>query len=148
MPLIVVGVDGSEQSRRALVWAFTNAELMRAAVRAVMVVDTSGMDEAVRAARLRDAERTVADLVHAANDVCARPPEATSAVIEGDPIAVMLAETHRATLMVFGARRMTSIINPALGTVSLACTRHGACPVLVIPEGVPDVQPCADLVLV
>lgn len=147
MPLIVVGVDGSEQSRKALVWALTNAELMRSAVRTVMVVDTSGMDAAQRESRLRDAERTVADLMGAATGVCAHPPEVTSAVVEGDPIAVMLAETYGANLMVFGARRMTSISNPALGTVSLACTRHGACPVLVIPEGVPDVQPCSDLVL-
>ena len=147
MSLIVVGVDGSEQSRRALVWALTNAELMRAVVQAVMVVDTTGMDAPSRTARLRDAERTVAGLVDAAHDVCARPPGVTSTVMEGDPIEVMLAESRRADLMVFGARRMTSISNPALGTVSLACTRDGACPVLVVPEGVPALQPRADLVL-
>ncbi|MGB9375610.1 MAG: universal stress protein [Jiangellales bacterium] len=146
MSVIVVGVDGSEQSRRALVWAFTNAEPMRAAVQAVMVVDTTGMDEVTREMRLHQAERTVADLVDEVSDVYPQPQAVTCEVREGDPIAVMLDATRRADLMVFGARRMSSIRNPALGTVSLACTRHGCCPVLVVPEGLHDAAPRADLV--
>lgn len=147
MSLIVVGVDGSEQSRRALAWAFTNAESMRAAVQAVMVVDTTDMDETTRLMRLDQAERMVADLVDAVSEVYPQPHEVTYEVREGDPIAVMLDATRHADLMVFGARRMTSIRNPALGTVSLACTRRGSCPVLVVPEGLPDPAPRGDLVL-
>ena len=147
MSLIVVGVDGSEQSRRALVWAFTNAEPMRASVQAVMVVDTSGMDEVTRATRLEQTERRLADLVEAAKADLPQPPPVTSQVVEGDPVAAKLEATHRADLMVFGAHHMTSISNPAMGTVSLACTRYGACPVLVVPERVADVERRPDLVL-
>ncbi|MGA7689748.1 MAG: universal stress protein [Jiangellales bacterium] len=147
MSVIAVAVDGSEPSRRALLWAFTNAESMRAEVQAVMAVDTTGMDEVTRAPRLAEAERIVANLVDAVSDVYPQPHEVTYEVREGDPIAVMLDATRRADLMVFGARRMTSIRNPALGTVSLACTRYGSCPVLVVPEGIPDPAPRGDLVL-
>jgi nucleotide-binding universal stress UspA family protein len=147
MSLIVVGVDGSEQSRRALVWAFANAGPMRASVQAVMVVDTSGMDEVVRATRLEQTERVLAALVEAAKSEYPQPPQVTWEVVEGDPVAAMLEATRRADLMVFGAHHMTSISNPALGTVSLACSRYGACPVLVVPERVAEVERCADLVL-
>jgi nucleotide-binding universal stress UspA family protein len=147
MSLIVVGVDGSDQSRQALIWAFTNAESVKAAVQAVMVVDTAHLDAGQRAASLASAEHTLSALVEAAKDVCPRPPSVTYTIIEGSPIPVMLDLTRRADLIVLGARRMSSIRNPALGTVSLACTRHGACPVLVVPEGLPDLAGCADLVL-
>lgn len=146
MSLIVVGVDGSDQSRRALTWALRYASGRTAVVQAVMVVNTKNMSDAQREARLVEAERTVSGMVTRAIEGCASPPTVTYEVVEGDPSVVLVDATLRAELIVFGSHRMSSIRSPALGTVSLACIRMGTCPVLVIPAGVAEPAPCGDLV--
>jgi hypothetical protein len=59
---------------------------------------------------------------------------------------VLVDAAHRAELIVFGTHRMSSLRNPALGTVSLDCIRLGDCPVLIIPDGVAEPSRCGDLV--
>lgn len=145
--MIVVGVDGSEQSYRALAWAVEHAIGRASTVQAVMAVQTKNDDDATRRNRLAEAERTVARMV---NDVLARvaqAPTVTYEVVEGDPSIVMVDASQRAELLVFGAHGMSSIRQTALGTVSADCIRMGACPVLVIPVGMPQPAPSGDLVL-
>lgn len=146
MSLIVVGVDGSQQSRRALDWAIPYAAEMSAAAHAIMVVDTTGLDGPRRDDRLAQAEQAVARLIAEVVAAYRDAPTVTHEVVEGDPTAVLLDATQRADLMVFGSHRMSSLRNPALGTVSLACIQQGACPVLVIPPGAPETAGTADLV--
>jgi nucleotide-binding universal stress UspA family protein len=146
MSLIVVGVDGSEQSRRALMWALRYGAGRSAVVQAVMVVNTKDLDEQARVRLLEDAERSVSAMVDRAVQGCTRPPTVGYEVVEGDPSVVLVDATQRAELIVFGAHRMSSIRQVALGTVSLACIRMGACPVLVIPVGAPVPTPCSELV--
>lgn len=146
MSLIVAAVDGSEQSRRALMWALRYAVGRDAVVQAVMAVDTKNMDEAGRRARLEEAERLLSSMVTRAVEACTRPPTVTYEVVEGDPSVVLVDATHRAELIVFGSHRMSSLRNPAWGTVSLDCIRLGDCPVLVIPAGLAEPSPCGDLV--
>ncbi len=146
MPLIVAAVDGSEQSRRALIWALRYTAGRDASVQAVMAVNTENLDEQDRRARLDEAERIVSGMVVKAVVACPRPPTVTREVVEGDPSGVLVDATHRAELIVFGSHRVSSIGNPALSTVSLACIRMGTCPVLVIPAGAPEPARCGDLV--
>lgn len=144
--MIVVGVDGSHQSRRALVWAVKHAVDTSSPVQAVSVVSTAGMDDVERAAQLSSAERMVSEMVEQAVRDLPLPMAVTYEVVEGDPTVVMLDASRRADLLVFGAHEMTSIRQTALGTVSAACIRMGACPVLVIPVAVPDPVVSGDLV--
>ncbi len=144
--MIVVGVDGSEQSQRALLWAVEHAIARSDSVQAMMAIDTKNLDAAQRASRLAEAETTLAGMVIRIRDACSRPPTMTYEVVEGDPSIVMVDASQHADLLVFGSHRMTSIRQPALGTVSTACIRMGACPVLVIPVDLPEPVLCADLV--
>jgi len=146
MTMIIVGVDGSEQSRRALVWAVKHAIARSAAVQAITAVDTKNLGTAQRAARLAEAETMLAEMVTQVLDSCTRPPTVTYEVVEGDPSIVMVDASQRADLIVFGSHRMTSIRQTALGTVSTACIRLGGCPVLVIPVDLPEPMLCGDLV--
>jgi nucleotide-binding universal stress UspA family protein len=146
MSLIVAAVDGSEQGRRALIWALRYAVGRDAIVQAVMAVDTKNMDEAERRARLAEAERLLSSMVTQAVEACTRPPTVTYEVVDGDPSVVLVDATHRAELIVFGSHRMSSLRNPALGTVSQDCIRLGDCPVLVIPAGLAEASPRGDLV--
>ena len=146
MSLIVTAVDGSEQSRRALMWALRYAVGRDAIVQAVMAVDTKNLDDAERGARLDEAQRLLSRMVTRAVKACTRPPTVTYEVVDGDPSVVLVDATHRAELIVFGSHRMSSIRNPALGTVSLDCIRLGDCPVLIIPAGLAEPSPCGDVV--
>lgn len=148
--MIVVGIDGSEQSYRALVWAVEHAIGRSSTVQAVMAVQTKDADDATRRTRLVQAQRTVERMVDDVLATVAQAPTVTYEIVEGDPTVVMVDASRHADLLVFGAHRMTSIRQTALGTVSAACIRMGACPVLVIPVGMPEAsqtEPSADLVL-
>jgi len=138
MALVVVGVDGSEQSRRALDWALPYAAARGATVQAIMTVNTKDLDEAERATRWADAERTLVAMVADSLEASRHRPVVSYEVVEGDPIVTLVDATRGADLVVLGSHGMSSISNPALGSVSLACIRMGSCPVLVIPWGRPD----------
>jgi nucleotide-binding universal stress UspA family protein len=134
--LVVVGIDGSEQSRRALDWALTYATGCAAAVQAIMTVSTKDLPDP--ADRLRTAERTLLGMVDAARRARPDAPVVSAEVIDGDPAVVLVDATRGADLVVLGSHGMSKISNPALGSVSLACIRLGSCPVLVIPAGRPE----------
>jgi nucleotide-binding universal stress UspA family protein len=146
MSLIIVGLDGSEQSERALGWALQYGAARSLPVQAVTVVNTKDLDEGSRAKRLAEAERSASEMVRRAVDACCATPTVTYEVVEGDPGIVLVDATHRAELIVLGSHPMSSLRNAALGTVSLACIRMGSCPVLVVPVAAPDAALCGDLV--
>jgi nucleotide-binding universal stress UspA family protein len=132
-----VGVDGSEQSQRALAWALEYASDMGAAVEVIMTVKQTD-DAAETHAMVREAEATLARLVERALvDVDDPPPVSFEAVV-GDPAVVLVNATRGAGLIVLGSHGMSKISNVSLGSVSTACIRMGSCPVLVIPAGKPE----------
>lgn len=137
MALVVVGVDGSDQSRRALDWALRYAAGCGAAVQAIMTLNTKDLPDTERLDRMRESELLLAEMVHAGVNGWAAPP-VSSEVIEGDPAVVLVDATRGADLIVLGSHGMSKISNPVLGSVSLACIRMGSCPVLVIPAGRPE----------
>jgi nucleotide-binding universal stress UspA family protein len=136
--LVVVGVDGSHQSQRALSWALPYASGCAATVQAIMTVSTKDLDEAQRARRWAEAEGTLQSMVSEQMAALEHPPTVSYDVIEGDPAVVLVDATRGADLVVLGSHGMSSIRNPVLGSVSLACIRLGSCPVLVIPAGRPE----------
>ena len=146
MSLIIVGLDGSQQSERALGWALQHGAARSLAVQAVTVVNTKNLDHRSREARLAEAERSVSAMVERAVDACCCAPTVTYEVVEGDPSIALVDATQRAELVVLGSHPMSSLRNAALGTVTLACIRLGSCPVLVIPVDAPNAAPCSDLV--
>lgn len=134
---MLVGVDGSEQSRRALAWALPYAALVGTGVEVLMTVPRTD-DAAETHASIHAAEDALADLVATAvADVDPVPPVSFE-VVAGDPAVVLVNASRNAELVVLGSHGMSKISNPALGSVSTACIRLGSCPVLVIPAGKPE----------
>lgn len=134
---VLVGVDGSEQSQRALAWALPYAADIGAAVEVIMTVKKTD-DPAETHAMVREAEATLAQLVErAVADLDSPPPVSFEAVV-GDPAVVLVNATRNADLIVLGSHGMSKISNVFLGSVSTACIRMGSCPVLVIPAGKPE----------
>ncbi|GAB1691678.1 universal stress protein [Krasilnikovia sp. M28-CT-15] len=136
--LIVVGVDGSVGSRRALEWAAREAATRGGAVQAVTawswdgieygpMTATSPDEEAQRAAELLDREvKALAVQRGTAQPVAAE-------VIEGRPADVLSAAAASADLLVLGSHGHSRVRHTVLGSVSEECIRKARCPVVVIP---------------
>lgn len=133
---IVVGVDGSAASVRALDWALMHAEAIGAGVEAVGVWDVPppyGFGPTVRddedlAGRAEQALAPVVDAARAAH------PSVTvhTLVLRGHPAAVLLEQAKDADLLVVGSRGHGGFVGALLGSVSHHCVQHAACPVVVV----------------
>jgi nucleotide-binding universal stress UspA family protein len=136
---IIVGIDGSEGSRRALRWAVEEASRSGGVLEAVTVwqspfafggtfgmhVDEENIEEAAR----KRLETTVAEV---AGD---HPPVRIEQVVaEGDPAWVLCHRAAGADLLVVGSVGHGPFENVALGSVSTRCGQCSPCPVVIVPK--------------
>lgn len=139
--VIVVGIDGSDGSRRALRWALNEANLRGSAVEVVTAWPSRDLmakmeildpDEAQRAAQV--AQQGVID---EELEKFAHPPMLSYELVHGDPVEILLRASSTAELLVVGSHNTSSIAHVMLGSVSEACARMAECPVVVLPMGTP-----------
>lgn len=120
---MVVGVDGSEGSRRALEWA---ANLAQGTDTEVVVVHGKShlVGEAEGEAVLHDAVHYLAD----------RAVSARSVLDVADPRALLsdVAEREDADLIVIGSRGDNLLVQLALGSVGEYLTHHAPRPVTIV----------------
>lgn len=143
---VVVGVDGSPQSRAALRFAAEEARLRGARLVAVHawaymppapvgepgmipvpVGDYAGQLEAERAAAEAELERALADAFPEGP-----PVEVERRVVEGDPAHVLEQEAEHADLLVVGSKGRTGLASVLLGSVTRHVVDHARCPVVVV----------------
>lgn len=139
---ILVGVDGSAGSVRALRWALDEAKARGMIVDAVTVWESpnvygeglyvpEGEQELAESAR-RQLDRIVAAVVADHPDV-----EVYPIVFRGDPAAVLCSWSEDAQLLVVGSRGLGGFTGLLLGSVSAKCAHHSSCPVVVVPGAAP-----------
>lgn len=160
---VVVGVDESAGAGTALRWAIADAWRRRTPVRLVhtyrwhysypeiplygrfpMYSDPDSAElQQVRDLDLQQArkvgEQLVATMVEQARK--AQPDlEIDGVVIEGQPAAVLLEESSRASLLVLGSRQLKALGSEVLGSVSGAVAARADCPAVVVrgPAGPPE----------
>ena len=135
--LIVVGVDGSEQSLSALKWAAEEARLRHGQVRVVTAwhyppvpstVEDSGSNDSFHAA-----ERLQADALKA---VAGAGVDIAGKVVRSSPAAALLDAAKDADLLIVGSRGHGGFSGLLLGSVSSQVTHHALCPVLIVRPGV------------
>jgi len=139
---IVVGIDASVDSERALRWAMREAARRAGTVQAVMVYDWAGTEAALLAGLGEEGERqrTVDILEKVVERVQPEFPGVTVAAeaLRGNP-GVRLAETAAdADLLVVGSHGKGRLHHAVLGSVSEECVRSAQCPVVVIPLPHPE----------
>ena len=118
---VVVGVDGSPGSLRAVAVAAVEAALRGVRVDLVHVALHGGDDP----------EQEAADLVRRV-----APGVATRAVRRTGPAAAALVEASRdADLLVVGSRGHGPVTDALVGSVALEAAAHAACPVLIVGGG-------------
>ena len=137
---IVVGVDGSEPSKRALRWAAFMAKATGSEILAVTAWQPyatygyAGIGWTPVTGELDPAGLAEKILAQTLDDVFGpdRPAHLELATPEGNPARVILDAGHGARMIVVGSRGHGGFAGLLLGSVSAACTEHAGCPVLVI----------------
>jgi len=145
---VVVGVDGSESSKRALSWAArqaarTGAPLLVAAawtmpasswgVPVAAYVDPADLEEAARRLVQAAIRATRSELGDGA-------PVIQSAVLPGPAPDALLGLAAHASTLVVGSRGRGGFASLTLGSVATACAHHTPVPLVVVPgdAGTPD----------
>jgi nucleotide-binding universal stress UspA family protein len=138
---IVVGVDGSDSSRKALRWAYDEAAHHAASITAVSCwhppampmtppygsLPPEGYASQPREDALDLLERFVSDL-----DVREPAVDVSTAVEEGNPAEVLIERSKDADLVVVGSRGHGGFKGMLLGSVSQHLVAHAECPVVVV----------------
>lgn len=143
MPGIVVGVDGSDHSRRALIWA-----MLEAAGRHVPLLVLAVRPDPVRPATAiywgahdypedshnpEVARKSIEKIVEQArNEIGEAATQVTVDVATGDPAEELIKASHDADMVVVGSRGIGGFASLLMGSVSSKVTHHAACPVVVI----------------
>ena len=139
MSFIVVGIDGSDESKRALHWALNEARLREAKLVAVHTWTYQftagpgylpGADPEVRASIQKEAEQVVTD---ALSEVGTVGVEVEVKALEGSPSATLVEAAEGADLLVVGSRGRGGFSGLLLGSVSQQCAHHAPCPVVIVP---------------
>lgn len=134
---IVVGVDGSAGSVKALRWAYQEAACRRASVEVVNVWHypyTGGM--AIYAIPEKEFELGAQQVMHRTLDDAGPSPEGVSvdtAIMRGGAASCLLDRARSATLLVVGSRGHGGFTGLLLGSVSQQCAHHAPCPVVIVP---------------
>ncbi|TWV56742.1 universal stress protein [Streptomyces misionensis] len=137
---VVVGVDGSEESLRAVDRAADEAALRGAPLRLVHASLWERYEGALIAQEVgRPAEEVMAQDVLGAAERRAhrrRPGLAvTTAVLAEEPEFGLVNESSLARLLVLGRRGRSGVAELLLGSVSLSVAAHARCPVIVLRAG-------------
>jgi nucleotide-binding universal stress UspA family protein len=142
---ILVGVDGSDHSRRALEWAVNEAAVRHAPLTVLTVnqavagiwgggpVPYPGDQD--RAGLAREAAQKQTDSIIESAE--SRPPQVTVESVTGFPAEELLRASAGADMIVVGSRGAGGFRRlVGMGSVANQLTHHAHCPVVVIPDDV------------
>jgi nucleotide-binding universal stress UspA family protein len=138
---IIVGVDGSRHSRRALEWAMHEAAIRHVPLNVLTVhpaivgyfggVVTSQQDleitEQTQAAVKAEADTVLAGLTGP------HPESITVKAVHGFPVEELIAASKEADMVVLGSRGAGGFTRMLLGSTAGQVVQHAHCPVLIIP---------------
>lgn len=127
---IVVGVDGSENATRALQWAARQAGRTGATLEIRTAYDPGyafTTSEEVEMAMRRTLEEARAEAAAVAPEVTI-----STASHQEAPAAALIEASEGAELLVVGSRGLGGFRGLLLGSISLQCSQHARCPVVIV----------------
>jgi len=133
VPGIIVGVDGSSHSRRALRWALSEAAARHAPLTVLSVRDERTVTCTTGDLNQDQAAEEVQALVdQTVNSPSGPAPPVTVQVIPGSPAAELIDAGHDADLLVVGSRGSGGLGRRGAGSVSSQVAYDAPCPVVII----------------
>ncbi|MEU3146984.1 MULTISPECIES: universal stress protein [unclassified Streptomyces] len=131
-PYFVVGVDGSPHSAAAVDFAFEEAALRGAVVRALYVWHAPLLGVLDEDAAVQECRRMLSETV--AGRTAAHPEvDLRHEVVRGHPVQVLAKASERALGLVVGTRGHGGFTGMLLGSVSQGVLHHARCPVITVP---------------
>ncbi len=143
MPGIVVGIDGSANSARALDWALREAGLRHLPLTVLAVHEVAAsfwtgnpMTMPEDAPEVEKVRKAASDAVNKAADRVGGPqPESvTVRAVAGIPASELIEASKDADMLVVGSRGGGGFARLLLGSVSNHVVHHAECPVVVVPH--------------
>ena len=139
---IIVGVDGSTHSERALEWAVQEAAIRQVPLRVITIFRraishwgagpvTYPQEHAI-AMQARESAQDATDkaLAHAGD---ARPKSVTVEAFGGIPAEELVNASKDADMIVVGSRGAGGFARLLLGSVGNQVVHHAHCPIVIIP---------------
>jgi nucleotide-binding universal stress UspA family protein len=138
---IVVGVDGSPLSMRALAWAAEEAHLRGSAL-VVVHVDFS-RQEVLRALApgLIEAEQLVLKRAVARAQALAPGIPVVGRICDPPTGKALIAASDGAEMLVVGSRGLSGLRELTMGSVSNECAHGARCPLVIIHPAIPPQAP-------
>ena len=142
MERIVVGVDGSASSSRAIAWAKDEAEVRGATLHLVCVVEDPSSwigagavmtPTAIGVLSAEDLHAAGKALIAKATGAAGLDSGFSSEVLVGYPTEKLIEASKDAGMLVLGSdgHRAKSAL---LGSVAMHCVHHSACPIVILPK--------------
>ena len=141
MPGILVGLDGSDHSNKALDWAVKHAALEHTSLTVLAVHEVAASawtgspivypqdrpeEEKARQAAQEAVTKAVGELDGPG------PESVTVRAVSGQPAQALIEASADADLVVVGSRGAGGFANLLTGSVSSKVVNHAACPVVVV----------------
>ena len=141
MPGIIVGVDGSGHSKRALEWAIKEAAIRHAPLTVLTVhqalagyysrvanySEDPELTEKAREAAQTETDKMLAGLGDS------RPESVTVKAVHGFPVEELITAASDADMIVLGSRGAGGFTRLLMGSVASQVAQHAHCPVLIVP---------------
>ncbi len=141
MPGIVVGVDGSDHSRRALTRAITEAAIHHAPLIVLTVhqaivgyaggpvtyPEDPALTERAREAAQAETDKALAEIAGP------RPESVTVKAVHGFPAEEIINAGRDADMIVLGSRGVGGFARLLMGSVASKVVQHAPSPVLLVP---------------
>ncbi len=143
MPGIVVGIDGSHHSTRALEWALKEGALQHAPVTVLTVHSVPASPWTGNPVLLGRDPEDQEKMLHAAEELThevasglgeSRPDSVTVRAVSGFPAKDLIEASRDADLVVVGSRGAGGFAKLMVGSVSSQVVEHAHCPVVVVPS--------------
>jgi nucleotide-binding universal stress UspA family protein len=145
-PAIVVGIDGSDDSKEALRWAARQAELTNAPLHALtawelpvdfgtvwqMPVTIGRSHDLTHVDFAEGAKKVLHGVIEEVLGGDASRVSVTPQLINAHPARALIDASGRAGLLVVGASGHGGFVGMLLGSVTQHCVTHSVCPVVVI----------------
>src|SRR5215469_16384422 len=141
MPGIIVGVDGSGHSQRALEWAMKEAAIrhtrltvltVHEAIRGYYTSMVVYSDDPARVEEAQQAAQAEAKEVLAGLDG-PHPESVTVRAVQGFPVEELVNAGRDADMIVLGSRGAGGFARLLMGSVASQVVQHAQCPVLIVP---------------
>jgi nucleotide-binding universal stress UspA family protein len=141
VPGIIVGIDGSGHSQRALEWSMKEAAIRHApltvltvhpAVRGYLSGPAEYPDDANLTQKAREAAQAETDKALAGVGA-SRPESVTVKAVHGFPAEELVNASKGADMIVVAERGSGGFARLVMGSVTIQVAQHAHCPVVIIP---------------